>query len=438
MQHPLYGQQTTLAIGNFPISGIALPHSLIRALALIKGKAAIVNGTLNLIPQSIAQSIADAAQKIAAGAYSDQFPIDVFQTGSGTSTNMNMNEVLATLASKGKIRVHPNDHVNRCQSSNDVIPSAIQLACALTAKEQLLPSLKLLRKTCERKARAFRTIIKTGRTHLMDAVPVRLGSEFASYAALIAASEKRIQQALQDLCVLPLGGTATGTGINAHPAFAKNVIKLLKKETALALSEAPEHFSAQSCPRSLLHLSGALKETSVALSKAANDIRWMGSGPVAGLSELFLPSLQAGSSIMPGKVNPVLCESVLQVGMEIVGMDATVHAALVQGSMFELNTALPVMAHVLLSGIEHLANVASLFATKCVAGLTVNRSLIQERTARNPMLATALNPFIGYDAAAAIAKEAMQTGETILMVAKRRTNIGAERLREILDVRGML
>jgi len=438
MQKPLYGTQTTLAIGNFPISGIAMPASLIRALALIKGHAAVVNGELGLTKTSLSKAIFDAADTIASGEHADQFPIDIFQTGSGTSTNMNMNEVIATLASRGAVRVHPNDHVNKCQSSNDVIPSTIQLACALAVRDDLLPSLMLLQKTLKKKAREFHGIVKTGRTHLMDAVPLRLGDEFSSYASLLDHSIQRLQEALKRLCILPLGGTAVGTGINAHPQFARLVIARLKKVTKLPLSEAVNHVAAQSCPLAFLSLSSALKETSTAMTKMANDIRLMGSGPVAGLAEIFLPALQAGSSIMPGKVNPVLCESVLQVGMEIVGTDATVQAALAIGSQFELNTAMPITAHVLLSSINHLANVTKLFSEKCIAGITANRKLIADRAARNPMLATALNDLIGYDQSALIAKEAMATGETIFEVAKRRTKISGENLKKTLGLKKML
>ncbi|MFA6523853.1 MAG: class II fumarate hydratase [Candidatus Peribacteraceae bacterium] len=429
----LYGAQTERAITNFPISGIPMPEELISALALIKEYAAIVNGELGEIPAGKAHAIASAARSICEGKHRDQFPVDVFQTGSGTSTNMNMNEVLAALAN-----AHPHDEVNRCQSSNDVIPSAIQIACAIGVRDRLLPSLASLRATFNAKARAFRSVVKTGRTHLMDAVPVSLGAEFASYAALLAHAERRLRDATEELCVLPLGGTAAGTGLNAHPSFAPKTIARMRTATKLPLKEADDHIAAQSCPLALQTLAAALKETSLALTKAANDIRLMASGPVAGLAEIILSPLQAGSSIMPGKVNPVLCESVLQVGMETVGMDATVTAALAQVSNFELNVALPVMAHVLLSSVRHLANVTSRFDEKCVSHIQVNRKLLEERAARNPMLATALNAAIGYDKAAEIVQEAVRTGETIFSVAQRRTKIPRKELKEMLDPKRML
>jgi fumarate hydratase class II len=415
-----------------------MPDELIGALALIKEEAARVNGALGLLSARGATAIANAAHSIREGKYRNQFPVDVFQTGSGTSTNMNMNEVIATLASTCGERIHPNDHVNLCQSSNDVIPTAIQLACALMLREKLLPSLLLLERVYRRKAREFSSVVKTARTHLMDAVPVTLGSEFSSYASLASQAHKRLGDAMGDLCVLPLGGTAAGTGLSAHPQFAPRVIRNLKRVTKLPLREASDHIAAQSCPLVLLSLASALKEAAVAVGKGASDIRLMGSGPVAGLREIRIPPLQAGSSIMPGKVNPVLCESVLQVAMEAVGTEATVHAALAQGSIFELNTALPITAHTLLSTMHHLANVVVLFAEKCVAGIKANTDLLAERAGRNPMLATALGAVIGYDRAAAIAEEAMGTGETILEVAKRRTRVPEKRLREILDLRNML
>ncbi|MFA6039833.1 MAG: class II fumarate hydratase [Candidatus Peribacteraceae bacterium] len=434
----LYGKQTNLAVQNFPISGETMPEEFLRALALIKEKAALVNGALGLIPRAHAQAIARAARRIINGAHGDQFPVDVFQTGSGTSTNMNMNEVLAALASTPTRPVHPNDHVNQCQSSNDVIPSAIQLACALHMRDALIPSLLFLEKELRRKARAFRPIIKTARTHLMDAVPVRLGDEFAAYAALLSHSRQSLEHALRALCILPLGGTAAGTGLNAHPAFAPRTIGLLRKETGLKLREAGDHIAAQSCPLALLACSAALRQVAAALTKMAGDIRLMGSGPVCGLAELQLPPLQAGSSIMPGKVNPVLCESVLQVAMEVTGADATVHAALVIGSQFELNTAMPVAAHTLLRSIRLLANVSRVFAAKCVRGIAADKESLRARSLRNPILVTALAPRIGYDRAAAIAKEALETGESLLAVAQRRTEIPESELRRILAPERML
>ncbi len=434
----LYGPQTSLAIRNFPVSGWMMPEELLRALALIKEKAAIANGELGVIPPVHAQAIAGAARRIIAGGYADQFPVDVFQTGSGTSTNMNMNEVLAALASTRTRRVHPNDHVNQCQSSNDVVPSAIQLACLLEIRDVLLPSLLLLERELRRKARAFRGIVKTARTHLMDAVPVRLGDEFSSYASLLTQARAVLEDAQRALRILPLGGTAAGTGLNAHPSFAPRTIALLRKETGFRLREAGDHVAAQSCPMALLACSSALRQVGAALTKTAGDIRLMASGPVCGLAELELPPLQAGSSIMPGKVNPVLCESVLQVAMEVAGADATVHAGLAVGSQFELNTAMPVMAHALLRSIRLLANVSRIFAEKCVRGITANVQLLHDRGLRNPILVTALAPRIGYDRAAAIAKEALRTGESLIAVALRRTGIPEGELRNILAPERML
>ncbi|MEK7218058.1 MAG: class II fumarate hydratase [Patescibacteria group bacterium] len=434
----LYGKQTALAVQNFPISGERMPEELLHALALIKEKAALVNGELGLISLAHAHAIAKAARQILNGAHGDQFPVDVFQTGSGTSTNMNMNEVLAVLASTPKRHVHPNDHVNRCQSSNDVVPSAVQLACALGVRDALIPSLLSLEKELRQKARVFRGIVKTARTHLMDAVPVRLGDEFASYASLIANARDALKEARRALSILPLGGTAAGTGLNAHPAFAPRTITLLRKETGLSLKGARDHVAAQSCPLAFLSCSAALRQVAAALTKMAGDIRLMGSGPVCGLGELQLPPLQAGSSIMPGKVNPVLCESVLQVAMEVTGADATVHAALVIGSQFELNTAMPVAARALLRSIRLLANVSRVFATQCVRGITADAALLRERSLRNPMLVTALAPRIGYDRAAAIAKEALETGESLLDVALRKTTIPEGELRRILAPERML
>ncbi len=429
----LYGPQTELAVENFPISGWTMPTELIFALAMIKKHAATANGDFKKITRGHAKAIASAAEKVQKGKYNDQFPVDVFQTGSGTSTNMNMNEVIATLASISTRKVHPNDHVNQCQSSNDTIPTAIQIACALKVSDEFIPALEKLRVTLLKKAKQFHPIIKTARTHLMDAVPVRLGDEFAAYAALIEQSIKKLKSSQDELGKLPLGGTAAGTGMNAHPSFAKKVIARMGKETGLALSEAKNHIAAQSCPLALLSLSSALRETGIALAKIANDIRWMGSGPTAGLNELQLPALQPGSSIMPGKVNPVLCESVLQVNMYVTGADATVHAGIRDGSAFEMNTAYPIIAQSLLMSLRLLTNVTKQFDKKCVSGLKANKEVIADRMARNPMLATALAPQIGYDAAAKIAKEAMEKNQTILEVALRRAGLSETKLKKILD-----
>lgn len=343
---------------------------------------------------------------------------------------MNMNEVLASLAGKD---VHPNDHVNRCQSSNDVIPTAIQIACALKVRDELIPALTHLENALHQKSRAFHSIIKTGRTHLMDAVPVRLGEEFAAFAYLLERASTSVLMESSRLHDLPLGGTAAGTGLNAHPQFAKKVIMRLKKETKLPLKETQDHIAAQSFPLPAVGVSSALREAALVLTKIANDIRWMGSGPVAGLNELHLPELQAGSSIMPGKVNPVIPESVIQVCARVLGSDTTVSLWCTQGSVFELNTCLPLIANELLTSISHLTNASRVFADKCIKGIKANQKGIKEKLDRNAMLVTALAPHIGYDKAAKIAKDAMKTGESILEVATRSTTMSKSRLKKILN-----
>jgi len=433
MSKKLYGSSTRKAIANFPISGWPMPSAFLTALALIKKHGAQVNGSLRQIPSVHAQAIAKAADSIASGKYLDQFPVDVFQTGSGTSTNMNMNEVIATLASSKSRAVHPNDHVNAGQSSNDVIPTAMQISAALQVRDALIPALDHLQQALERKATAYKGIIKTGRTHLMDAVPVRLGDEFGAFATLVGQSSKSVKAAIPRLCELPLGGTAAGTGLNAHPQFARRVIAKLSRSTGLPLKEAKDHIAAQSCPLAAVALSSALCEVAVALTKISSDIRLMGSGPVSGFNELQLPELQQGSSIMPGKVNPVLCESIEQVAAWVMAGDAMVSQIVSSGSRFELNTCYPILACKLLTSLMLLTNVSRLFADKCVKGITVNKKVIEERTARNPMLVTALAPRIGYDKAAAIAKEAAKTGDTILEVAKRNTKIAPSKLKKLLD-----
>ena len=460
MPRKLYGAQTEAAIKNFPISGWTMPEEFLTSLALIKEHAAVVNGDLKKIPRPIATKIAAAARQIKRGKHLDQFPLDVFQTGSGTSSNMNMNEVVAKLANASfstrsglrssssgrqaarskkdqehsrRAQVHPNDHVNCSQSSNDVIPTALQISAAAFALHDLIPSLEHLYIALQTKHAQLGDIIKTGRTHMMDAVPVRLGDEFGSYATLIGSSIQRIVEAVDHLCDLPLGGTAAGTGINAHPQFAKKVIARMKKETGLPLEEAVDHIAAQSCPFALQTLSSALKETAIILNKIANDIRLMSMGPVAGLSEITLPILQPGSSIMPGKVNPVLCESVEQVAAWVIGSDATVSHCIAQGSRFELNTCMPLIAHTLHTSMTLLSNASRTFADKCIKGIRPNKKVIADKLARNSMLVTALAPEIGYDSAAEIAKEAMRTGETILEIAQKRTKLSKAKLERILD-----
>jgi fumarate hydratase class II len=446
MPKKLYGSSTEKALKNFPISGWPMPRAFIKALALIKEHAARVNGQLKQIPAGHAVAIAKAAASIASGKHQNQFPVDVFQTGSGTSSNMNMNEVIATIASGNagsrtrstKKVIHPNDHVNCSQSSNDVVPTAMQLACALQARDELIPALMHLQKTLQTKGKQFHSIIKTARTHMMDAVPVRLGDEFLSYAALVDQSVLSVDASIKRLCELPLGGTAAGTGLNAHAQFTKKVIARLKSETKLPLKEASNHIAAQSCPLAAQAFSSALSEVAIVLTKIGNDIRLMGSGPTAGLNELQLPELQAGSSIMPGKVNPVLCESVEQVGAWVLAGDSMVHQCLAQGSRFELNTCYPIIACKLLTSTMLLTNVSNAFANKCVKGIKANTKVIKHQLDRNAMLVTALTKEIGYDEAAKIAKEAMQKGEAIISVAGKRTKISKAKLKGLLDPKRMV
>jgi fumarate hydratase, class II len=449
MPKKLYGPSTEKAIKNFPVSTWTMPEDFLQALAVVKMYAAEVNGSLRQIPKGHAIKIARAAKQIASGKHMDQFPLDVFQTGSGTSTNMNMNEVIAAISSKGVKRgkgnkgnrgdgVHPNDHVNCGQSSNDVIPTALNISCALKVCNELLPVLTHLEKTFQAKAKEFHGIIKTGRTHNMDAVPVRLGDEFKSYATLISQTSRRVQDAAKLLNDLPLGGTAAGTGLNAHPQFAKRVIAKIAKQTRMPFREARDHVAAQSFPIGAQALSGSLREVAVVLHKVANDIRWMGSGPVAGLNEIKLPTLQPGSSIMPGKVNPVIPESVIQVAAHVIGADVSVGVWGAQGGVFELNTCTPFIANSLLTSIGLLTNVSKIFADKCVKGIKANKKVLEGYVERNAMLVTALVPIIGYDEAAKIAKEAMRTGERIVDVAVRNTDISKKRLEKILDPRKMV
>lgn len=467
MSQPLYGPETKKAMDNFPISGWTMPSEFLSALAMIKEHAAAVNGELGEIPKEIARAIEEAASELKEDLLSssesqrdesrggktsrrplqgrskrvlDHFPVDVFQTGSGTSTNMNMNEVVATLAVRGqgsgvskRMKIHPNDHVNRCQSSNDVIPTALHLSCALALRDGLLPALKVLRGALEGKVQEFHAVIKMGRTHLMEAVPMRLGDEFRSYATLLRSVTKNLELVTCELCSLPLGGTAAGTGVNAHPEFASRVIERLKKETKLPLKEAGDHIAAQSFPLALLELSSSLRQLALVLHKIANDIRL---GVM--LQELKLPELQKGSSAMPGKVNPVLCESVLQVSSWVVGADATIAHAVSESSNFELCTSLPLLAEKLLPSLRMLRNVCHTFADCCVAKITADKARIADRTCRSPMLATALVPHIGYDKASDIAEEAMEKGMTIYEIALKRTRMGEKTLKKILNPSSMV
>jgi fumarate hydratase, class II len=410
----LWGGETTKAVENFPISGEVVPASVIHWLARIKGAAASVNGELGLLDKRRASRIAKAASEIAAGQHDGQFPIDVFQTGSGTSTNTNANEVLASLAGAN---VHPNDHVNMGQSSNDVFPSAVHLAALDVAQNELLPALRRLERSLASKSRTFKNVIKSGRTHLMDAVPVTLGQEFAGYATQIRLGAERVSSALEHVGQIPLGGTATGTGLNTHPRFAEKVRARLKRESGLKQIGPPaDPFEAQANRDALVELSGALKVLAVSLSKIASDLALMGSGPRAGIGEIFLPELQKGSSIMPGKVNPVIPEVVMQVSAQVIGNDTAITIGGMQGQ-FELNVRIPLIARNLLQSLHLLSATATVFAEKCIDGIKVNRSGTDASAAATLAVATALNGAIGYDKGTVIVKKATDSGRPLREVA---------------------
>jgi fumarate hydratase class II len=437
-----YAAQTQRAVENFPISGVPIERSLIRALAQVKGAAARVNAASRDVPavdRRIGQAIQQAAAEVADGVWDEEFPIDVFQTGSGTSSNMNANEVIATLASEllGEPgSVHPNDHVNASQSSNDVFPTAIHLAASEAVAVDLIPALEHLRASLARKAKELRTVVKAGRTHLMDATPVTLGQEFAGYAAQIEAGVARLHATLPRLGELPLGGTAVGTGINAPRSFAPKVIDRLRVETGLPLMEAPDHFAAQGARDALVEASGQVRVVAVSLMKIANDIRWMGSGPRTGLAEIRLPDLQPGSSIMPGKVNPVLAEAVTQVVAQVIGNDATVAFGGTQGN-FELNVFMPVMARNLLESVRLLANVSRVFADRCVDGIEADVERCRTYAESSPSLGTSLNPWIGYEKAAQLVKESVRTGRSIRELALEEGSMSDEEIDRALDVLSM-
>jgi fumarate hydratase class II len=428
----LWGVETRKAIGNFPVSGERIPAPVARWLGRIKGAAAHVNAELGLLDADKAERIAAAAERIANGELDDQFPIDVFQTGSGTSSNMNANEVLATLAGEG---VHANDDVNMGQSSNDVFPSAVHLAALDELTNDLLPAMTTLAESLERKAKEFDDIVKSGRTHLMDAVPVTLGQEFAGYAAQVREGIDRVRGTFERLGRIPLGGTAVGTGLNTHPEFAARVRERLARDTGLTISAPADPFEAQAARDGLVEASGALKVVAVSYTKIANDIRLMGSGPRAGLAELFLPELQKGSSIMPGKVNPVIPEVVTQVSAQVIGNDAAITAGGMQGH-FELNVFIPMMARNLLDSIKLLASASRLFAEKCVDGIEANREQLERYAELTLSAATALNPYIGYDKASEIVKTASTTGRSLREVA-REAGVEDEVLDKALDFHAM-
>jgi fumarate hydratase class II len=410
----LWGGETTKAVANFPVSGERVPVSVVRQLGRIKAAAARVNAELGLLDEAVGARIAAAADEIAAGDHDAQFPIDVFQTGSGTSTNMNANEVIATLAGDD---AHANDHVNMGQSSNDVFPSAVHLAALDEATHRLLPALERLEAAFAAKATEFRDIVKSGRTHLMDAVPVTLGQEFSGYAAQIRLGRRRVTNALPQVAQIPLGGTATGTGLNTHPEFAERVRALLSAGLGIDVHAPEDPFEAQANRDALVELSGALKVVAVSLTKIANDLALMGSGPRAGIGELFLPELQKGSSIMPGKVNPVMPEVVLQVGAQVIGNDTAITIGGLQGQ-FELNVRIPLIARNLLQSIGLLAAASELFAAKCVEGIEANLAGCEASAEGTLAVATALNPYIGYDKATEIVKAASASGRTLREVAR--------------------
>jgi fumarate hydratase, class II len=438
----LWGAQTQRAVENFPVSGERLPRELIGALASIKGVAATVNGELGVLDPDMARAIHDAAAEVAAGRYDDQFPIDVFQTGSGTSSNMNANEVIATLAARALGRpVHPNDRVNASQSSNDVFPSAIHLAAARMIKRSLLPALDHLAAALEAKAAEFAEVVKSGRTHLMDATPVTLGQEFGGYAAAVRHGAERAGAVLPDVGELPLGGTAVGTGLNAPPGFAATVIARLAADMDLPLTEARDHFEAAGARDALVAASGVLRTIAVSEFKICNDLRLMNSGPRTGLEEIQIPDLQPGSSIMPGKVNPVICEAVCQVCAQVIGNDAAVAFGGSAGN-FELNVMMPVIAQNLLDSIDLLASASRLLADRCVSGITTDSARLRRLAESSPAIVTALNPLIGYEAAAAVAHEALQSGKTIreVVIARghvARRDLTEEQLDAALDVLAM-
>jgi fumarate hydratase class II len=431
-EQQLWGGETSKAVENFPVSGERVPVSVIRWLAAIKGAGARVNADLGKLDPELADRIAKGADAIVAGEYDDQFPIDVFQTGSGTSTNMNANEVIANLAGEG---AHPNDHVNMGQSSNDVFPSAVHLAALDESTNRLLPALERLERAFADKAAEYEDVVKAGRTHLMDAVPVTLGQEFAGYAAQVRLGARRVRNALPQVAQIPLGGTATGTGLNTHPEFAERIRARLSESSGLEISPPEDPFEAQANRDALVELSGALKVVAVSLTKIAQDLAMMGSGPRAGIGEIFLPELQKGSSIMPGKVNPVIPEVVMQVGAQVIGNDVAITIGGLQGN-FELNVRIPLIARNLLGSIHLLTSASGLLASKCVEGIKANVEGCRHSAESTLAAATALNPFIGYDKAAVIVKEAATSGRMLREVALE-NGVDEATFDEAMDLRKM-
>ncbi len=429
----LWGAQTQRAVENFPISGLAMPRRFIAALGLVKWAAAGANAELGLLKSDIAIAVQKSAMAVANGHHDREFPIDVFQTGSGTSSNMNANEVIAHLASERLgAEVHPNDHVNMSQSSNDVIPTCVHVSAAIAIREHLEPALQTLSEALEQKAAELSAVVKTGRTHLMDAMPVTFGQELDGWRAQVDSGRARLAASMPRLCRLAQGGTAVGTGINAHPKFGAKVAVLLSEQTGIEFAPAESTFEAMSSQDTAVEVSGQLRVLAVSLTKIANDLRWMNSGPLAGIGEIELPALQPGSSIMPGKVNPVIPEAVAMVAAQVVGNDATIAMAGQSGN-FQLNVMLPVVAYNLLQSIELLANASACLADKAIAGFRVNSDNVNRALFRNPILVTALNPVIGYEKGAAVAKRAYAEGRPVKEVAKEMTDLSDEELDRLLD-----
>jgi fumarate hydratase class II len=439
-----YGAQTQRAIENFPVSGWRFGREFLYALGLVKCASAEVNVELGLLGKRIAKAIQQASREVMEGRWDDQFPVDIFQTGSGTSTNMNANEVIANRANEilGRARgtyqpVHPNDHVNLGQSSNDVFPSVIHMASVILLQQKLLPTLSDLHEALKKKGREFHSVLKIGRTHLQDATPIRLGQEFGGYARQVELGIHRIQNSMSSLSELPLGGTAVGTGINTHPLFAKKVIVLINKKIGHRFYEALDHFEAQGARDALVEMSGTLKTVAVSLMKIANDIRWLGSGPRCGIGEILLPETQPGSSIMPGKVNPVIPESLIQVCTQVIANDSAITVGGLSGN-FELNVMMPLMAYNLLQSIHLLANAVNNFSKRCLKGLKADRQRCEEMIERSLALATALTPKIGYEEGARIAKKAYGQNKTIRQIAEEEAFFSKEELNGLLDPRRMI
>ena len=434
-----YGAQTARAVENFPVSGRTLPREFVRAMGIVKLAAAETNAELGFLKKNVARAVARAAREVLEGKLDAHFVVDVFQTGSGTSTNMNANEVIANRAAEllgGKTRVHPNDHVNMGQSSNDVIPTAMHVSALEAIEKELVPSLEYLEKALSAKAKKFDRIVKIGRTHLMDATPVRLGQEFGGYASMVSHGISRLRGVRNDLSELAIGGTAVGTGINTHRSFGKKAAARISAATGVKFREARNHFEAQASKDAVVQTSGALRTVAVSLMKIANDVRWLGSGPRCGFGEILLPAIQPGSSIMPGKVNPVIGESVTQVAAQVIGNDAAI-AIGGQSGNFELNVMMPMMADNLLESIRLLSRVSRVFVDKCVDGIEASEERCGEMIEQSLAMCTSLAPIIGYDNAAAIAKEAYATGSTVREVARKRGVISEEELERVLDPESM-